>query len=50
MVGNVQTRNLLELMAHTRFRPEYDHRTPEMVLKQLEPIKETLNEIYESKS
>ena len=49
MVGNVQTRNLLELMAHTRFRPEYDHRTPEMVLKQLEPIKETLNEIYEPK-
>ena len=50
MVGNVQTKNLLELMAHTRFRPEYDHRTPEMVLKQLEPIKQTLNEIYESKS
>lgn len=50
MVGNVEIRNLLELMAHTRFRSEYDHRTPEMILNQLSPIKEILNSVYEQKT
>lgn len=47
MVGNIHSKALLELMAHTGFRPEYDHRTPEMILKQLEPVKETLNSVFE---
>ena len=49
-VGNIKTDALLELMAHTGFRPEYDHRTPEMLLKQLSPVHSLLETIYESHS
>lgn len=46
LAGNVQTKALLELMAHTGFRPEYDHRTPEMILEQLSPVHETINKVF----
>ena len=39
LAGRVEDRILLELMAHTGFRPEYDHRTPEDILKLLQPVK-----------
>ncbi len=42
MAGNVENKILLELMAHTSFRPEYDHRTPEQLLAQLQPVKDIL--------
>ena len=47
MAGNIHSKALLELMAHTGFHPEYDHRTPEMILRQLEPVKATLNAVFE---
>lgn len=48
MVGNVKSETLLELMAHTGFRPEYDHRTPSMILKQLSPVHDMLENVFES--
>ena len=48
MVGNVKSETLLELMAHTGFRPEYDHRTPSMILKQLSPVHDMLETVFES--
>lgn len=48
MVGNVRSETLLELMAHTGFRPEYDHRTPSMILKQLSPVHDMLETVFES--
>lgn len=48
MVGNIKTETLLELMAHTGFRPEYDHRTPEMLLKQLSPVHNMLELLFET--
>lgn len=45
LAGRVENKVLLELMAHTTFHPEYDHRTPEHVLKQLQPVREILEDV-----
>lgn len=42
VAGAVEDKVLLELMAHTGYRPEYDHRTPEKLLEQLQPIRPIL--------
>jgi len=42
LAGNIDQKILLELMAHTNFRKEYDHRTPEDILKQLQPAWEVI--------
>ena len=42
LAGRVENKVLLELMAHTAFHPEYDHRDPEHVLTQLQPVREIL--------
>ena len=42
LAGRVENSLLLELMAHTNFRKEYDHRTPHDILKQLQPVREVL--------
>ncbi|MCF7940077.1 MAG: site-specific integrase [Spirochaetia bacterium] len=42
LAGNVDQKILLELMAHTSFRKEYDHRTPEDILNQLQPAREVI--------
>ena len=42
LAGKVDNQVLLELMAHTNFRPEYDHRTPEDILRLLQPVKPLL--------
>lgn len=42
--GTVEDRILEELMAHTGYRPEYDHRTPETLLRQLQPVRNILEE------
>jgi len=41
--GKVENKILLELMAHTSYRGEYDHRTPAQILKQLQPVCEILD-------
>jgi integrase len=42
LAGRVENSILLELMAHTNFRKEYDHRTPADILRQLQPVREVL--------
>lgn len=42
IAGDVEDKVLLELMAHTKFRKEYDHRTPERRLSQLQPVRDLL--------
>ncbi len=42
VAGKIENKALLELMAHTSYRPEYDHRTPEMILEQLQPVRTVL--------
>lgn len=42
LAGNVDEKIILELMAHTNYRTEYDHRTPEDILKQLQPALEVI--------
>ncbi len=42
LAGNVDQKILLELMAHTNYRPEYDHRSPEDILRQLQPALEVI--------
>lgn len=44
LAGEVEDRVLLDLMAHTKFRKEYDHRSPERILQQLQPVRELLEE------
>ncbi len=44
LAGNVENKVLMELMAHTSLRPEYDHRTPEMILEQLQPVRAILED------
>jgi len=38
LAGEIDQKLLLELMAHTRYRSEYDHRTPQRILEQLQPV------------
>ena len=49
LAGKVENKTLLELMAHTSFRPEYDHRTPEDILELLQPVKKILEDRGEKK-
>jgi len=44
LAGLVENKVLLELMAHTAFHPEYDHRGPEHVLEQLQPVRAILED------
>lgn len=42
VAGKIEDSILLELMAHTGYRGEYDHRTPEQMLTLLQPVREVL--------
>lgn len=42
LAGKVEDKILLELMGHTTFHKEYDHREPGHILKQLQPVRELL--------
>lgn len=42
IAGKIEDSILLELMAHTGYRAEYDHRTPEQMLKLLQPVRDVL--------
>lgn len=42
VAGKIEDSILLELMAHTGYRAEYDHRTPEQMLTLLQPVREVL--------
>ena len=42
LAGKVENKVVAELMAHTKFNPTYDHRTPEMLLKELQPVRDLL--------
>ena len=44
LAGEVEDKVLLDLMGHTKFRKEYDHRTPERMLDQLQPVREILDQ------
>lgn len=44
LAGAVENKVLLELMAHTSYRAEYDHRTPEDLLRQLQPVRKILED------
>ncbi len=44
LAGKIENKVLLELMAHTSLRKEYDHRTPEMILEQLQPVRAILED------
>lgn len=46
LAGEVEDKVLAELMAHTRFNPAYDHRTPERLMKQLQPVRELLEKRF----
>lgn len=41
--GRIENKLLLELMGHTSYRPEYDHRTPGRILEQLQPMVELID-------
>lgn len=42
---DVKTADVKELMAHTGYRPEYDHRTPTDIVKRLEKVRPVINSI-----
>ena len=42
LAGRVENKVLLELMGHTSFRDEYDHRKPHKILAQLQPVRALL--------
>jgi len=44
LTGHVEDKVLLELMAHTQYHTEYDHRTPEMILRELQPVRQLLEQ------
>ena len=44
IAGRVEDKVLLELMAHTGYRAEYDHRSPEVILQQLQPVRQILEQ------
>jgi len=43
--GKISNKDMLELMAHTSYRGEYDHRTPENILEQLAPVAKVLESL-----
>ena len=45
VAGEIDRVEVEELMGHTKFRKNYDHRDGERRLKQLQPLRETLEEI-----
>ncbi len=42
IAGKVENKVVAELMAYTKFNPTYDHRTPETILRELQPVRELL--------
>ena len=42
LAGKVEDKVVAELMSHTQFNPTYDHRTPEKLLEELQPVRELL--------
>lgn len=42
IAGEVTDERLNELMGHTKYRRDYDHRTAERILEQLQPVREVL--------
>ena len=42
LAGEITDEKLNELMGHTKYRKDYDHRTAERLLEQLQPIRELL--------
>ncbi len=42
LAGKVENKVVAELMAHTNFNPTYDHRTPETILEQLQPVRDII--------
>ena len=48
-LGNmIEESDVRDLMAHTGYRPEYDHRTPEQILFRLLEVKPAIEQIRES--
>ena len=42
LAGEITDERLNELMAHTKYRKDYDHRSAERILEQLQPIRDVL--------
>lgn len=42
LAGKIEDRVVAELMSHTQFNSIYDHRTPERLLEELQPVRELL--------
>jgi len=45
LAGEIEEKEILELMGHTKYRDDYDHRKGGRRLKQLQGLREKLNEI-----
>lgn len=45
MSGKITGKDMLELMAHTSYHGEYDHRTPHQILEQLQPVGDVLDSL-----
>lgn len=43
MSGKIAGKDMLELMAHTSYHSEYDHRSPHQILEQLQPVGDVLD-------
>lgn len=46
VADRIPSQDFLLLMSHVGYRHEYDHRTPEMILAQLEPLRGTIEELF----
>ncbi|MFA6934677.1 MAG: site-specific integrase [Sphaerochaetaceae bacterium] len=42
LAGRVENKIVAELMAHTKFNPVYDHRSPQTLLQQLQPVRDII--------
>jgi len=42
LAGRIENKVVAELMAHTAFNPVYDHRSPETLLEELQPVRSLL--------
>lgn len=45
LAGRVEDKVLLDLMAHTHFRMVYDHRTPDDMIIQLQPLRQLITDL-----
>ena len=45
---NVKESDVLDLMAHTGYRPEYDHRTPQQILFKLQKVRPAIESMREN--